>query len=242
LLNAPKYGNANTLPPLQFREDGTFQLPISEDLHFGENAWDTWGPQQDMNFVKVMNEVLDAEPSTQPVVLNGDLITGENAYSHNATVKVDQIVEPLVSRGLTWASAYGNHDSSFNLSREAILEREHLHPGARTAQMVRNANAGVTNYFLPVYPSHSTGEPSLILWFFDSRGGFSYQQRNASGSLIGQPDWVDIIVVNRYEQTSAILRQNIRKLYPHWHSCIYLRMLPKPCRQRRVWIHSVTGC
>lgn len=213
-LKTPKYGNATTLPPLRFREDGTFQLSIFEDLHFGENAWETWGPQQDINSVKVMNEVLDAELSTQLVVLNGDLITGENAYLHNATLKIDQIVEPLVSRGLTWASTYGNHDSSFNLSREAILEREHLHPGVRTAQMVWNADAGVTNYYLPVYPYNSTGEPSLILWFFDSRGGFLYQQRNASGSLVGQPDWVDISVVNWYQETNAILRQKYQKVIP----------------------------
>lgn len=46
----------------------------------------------------MLNEVLDAEDQ-QLVVLNGDLITGENAYKSNSTVKVDQIVGPIVERG-----------------------------------------------------------------------------------------------------------------------------------------------
>ncbi|KAK1034692.1 hypothetical protein LTR33_016562, partial [Friedmanniomyces endolithicus] len=78
------YGNSSPPPPLRFTSNGTFQISVFEDLHFGENAWDTWGPQQDINTVKVMNQVLDAE-TQQLVVLNGDLITGENAYLENAT-------------------------------------------------------------------------------------------------------------------------------------------------------------
>ncbi|KAK1808555.1 hypothetical protein LTR12_017094 [Friedmanniomyces endolithicus] len=186
------YGNSSLPPPLRFTSNGTFQISIFEDLHFGENAWDSWGPQQDINTVKVMNQVLDAE-TQQLVVLNGDLITGENAYLGNATVKIDQIVAPLLARGLTWASTYGNHDSQYNLSRHAILAREHRWPRhARTQQMVHGPDAGVSNYYLPVYPSTGdTDEPCLLLWFFDSRGGFHFQQRNASsGAHIGQPDWV----------------------------------------------------
>lgn len=61
------------------------------------------GPQQDINSVKVLNEVLDAEDQ-QLVVLNGDLITGENAYKFNSTVHVDKIVGPIVERGERYAS------------------------------------------------------------------------------------------------------------------------------------------
>ena len=50
-----------------------------------------------------MNTVLDVE-SPQLVVLNGDLITGENTYLANSTHYVDEIVQPLVQRGLSWAS------------------------------------------------------------------------------------------------------------------------------------------
>lgn len=36
----------------------------------------------------------------QLVVLNGDLITGENSFLENSTQKIDQIVGPIVKRGM----------------------------------------------------------------------------------------------------------------------------------------------
>ncbi|KAI0469855.1 calcineurin-like phosphoesterase [Xylariaceae sp. FL0804] len=196
-------------------------LSIFEDLHFGENAWDQWGPQQDINSVKVINEILDAE-SPGLVVLNGDLITGENGFLENSTVYVDQIVQPLVDRNLTWASTYGNHDYQFNLSGEAILARERRWPeNSRTTSMVPGPDAGTSNYYLPVYDygcnknqSGGCAVPELLLWFFDSRGGFLYQQTNATGDQIGQPDWVDFSVVTWFQQKQAELRGAYGRVVP----------------------------
>ncbi|KAI0490441.1 Metallo-dependent phosphatase [Xylaria cf. heliscus] len=203
--------------PLTFRSDGTFQLSIFEDLHFGENAWDQWGPQQDINSVKVINEILDKE-SPGLVVLNGDLITGENGFLENSTVYVDEIVNPLVTRGLTWASTYGNHDYDFNISGAAILEREKRWTNSRTSRMVFAPDAGVSNYYLPVYDHGCVIEilcvPQLILWFFDSRGGFKYQQKDASGNRVGQPNWVDTSVVDWFKQTSSSLTRRYGRTIP----------------------------
>ncbi|TKA25886.1 hypothetical protein B0A50_05641 [Salinomyces thailandicus] len=211
LLSRAGHGCVET--PLRFTSDGTFQISIFEDLHFGENAWDEWGPQQDIDSVTVMNEILDAE-SQQLVVLNGDLITGENTFTSNSTLYVDQIVGPLAERGLTWASTYGNHDSDFNLSRYDILGRERLYRNARTSQMVFGNDSGVSNYYLPVYPSNGGSEPSLLLWFFDSRGGFHYQQTDANGDKIGQPNWVDQTVVDWFQQTNAALVDQYNRTIP----------------------------
>ena len=164
----------------------------------------------------VINRVLDAE-SPDLVVLNGDLITGENAFLGNSTVYIDEIVGPLVDRGLTWASTYGNHDSSYNLSREAILAREHRWPNSRTKQMVFGREAGVSNYYLPVYGSDdrdSTGAPEMLLWFFDSRGGSYFQELDSSGNEVGQPNWVDVSVVDWFKRTNAELVQKYRKNIP----------------------------
>ncbi|KAL6987211.1 hypothetical protein U1Q18_012962 [Sarracenia purpurea var. burkii] len=38
-----------------------FKIALFADLHFGENAWTDWGPQQDVNSLKVMSTVLDNE-------------------------------------------------------------------------------------------------------------------------------------------------------------------------------------
>ncbi|KAI8630246.1 Metallo-dependent phosphatase [Xylariaceae sp. FL1651] len=216
-LSSAALSNSSSFGPLTFQTDGTFQISIFEDLHFGENAWDQWGPQQDINSVKVINEILDKE-SPGLVVLNGDLITGENGFLENSTVYVDQIVEPLVSRGLTWASTYGNHDYDYNISGEAILEREHLWKNSRTTRMVLDSNAGVSNYYLPVYDNGCVDSdvciPELILWFFDSRGGFLRQVKDTSGNRIGQPNWVDTSVVKWFRRENARLRAKYKKVVP----------------------------
>ena len=48
-------------PLLVFRRDGTFKVTVFSDLHFGENPWDDWGPQQDVNSTRLMKRVLGDE-------------------------------------------------------------------------------------------------------------------------------------------------------------------------------------
>ncbi|OGM49753.1 hypothetical protein ABOM_001829 [Aspergillus bombycis] len=198
---------------LQFTKNGTFQLSIFEDLHYGEAEATAWGPTQDAETKVVINTVLDNE-SPQLVILNGDLITGENTFLSNATNYIDELVAPLVDRQLLWASTYGNHDSDYNLSRSAILEREKTYSNSLTKSMVSGALAGVSNYYLPVYPSDSSKDtPALILWFFDSRGGNYYQQLK-NGSQVPQPCWVDESVVEWFIQTNTELRKKYGRVIP----------------------------
>lgn len=56
-------GNYHILRPGQ-----PFKIALFADLHFGEDAWTDWGPLQDVNSVRVMSTVLDAETP-------GDVIT-----------------------------------------------------------------------------------------------------------------------------------------------------------------------
>lgn len=217
---AKRYTNSSiATAPLHFSAYGTFQLSIFEDLHTGENAWDSWGPQQDINTVKVINEVLDKEDPNL-VVLNGDLITGDNAFLENATIYIEQIVGPLIERDLTWASAYGNHDHQYNLSSDALLAHEQRWPNSRTQKMVPGSelDVGTSNYYLPVYGNNCTEvdacAPDLLLWFFDSRGGARFQERNAAGKQIGLKNWVDIKVVEWFQQMNAQLVNKYQKILP----------------------------
>ena len=223
--------------PLRFTDNGTFQISIFEDLHFGEGmsdpnplsrphtdssvpvAWLDWGPVQDDNSTIVMNRVLDAE-FQDLVVINGDLITGDDTFLENSTHYLDQVVEPMLSRGLSWASTYGNHDGQYNLSGNALLARERRWPNSRTMQMVFGEGIGVTNYYLPVYGKnctsrlHKTCTPELLLWFFDSRGGWEFQQKNASGDLVERKNWVDERVVDWFRNTSSSLSHQYNKTIP----------------------------
>lgn len=94
-------------PALRFTDEGTFQISIFEDLHFGEAEDTDWGPLQDVDTLKVVQTVLDNE-SPQLIILNGDLITGEDTFKENSTDYVDEIVAPFVEAGLPWASTYGS--------------------------------------------------------------------------------------------------------------------------------------
>jgi hypothetical protein len=78
----------------------------------------------------------------------------------------------LRKASLAGADRAADHDSDYNLSRTDIYTREKRYSNSLTQNMVPGTNAGVTNYYLLVYPyDSSVTTPSLVLWSFDSRGG-----------------------------------------------------------------------
>ncbi|MCL7042818.1 hypothetical protein MKW94_020610 [Papaver nudicaule] len=89
----------------------TFKIALFADLHYGENAWTDWGPQQDVNSDRVMSTVLDQE-SPDFVIYLGDVITGNNMPVANASLYWDQALSPTRSRGIPWATIFGNHDDA----------------------------------------------------------------------------------------------------------------------------------
>ncbi len=175
---------------LNLTDDSTFHISVFSDLHYGENE-STFGIPADKNSAALMRLVLSQEKPNF-VVLNGDLITGENTFAFNSTGYVDEIVAPLVEGGYGWASTYGNHDSKYNLSREALYKEEKKYANSYTQHGPAGTD-GVTNYVLPVFPSNLTAssqKPVALLWFFDSRGGSEYQ------SLPANVDNIDNYVSN----------------------------------------------
>ncbi|OAA61362.1 Metallophosphoesterase [Cordyceps fumosorosea ARSEF 2679] len=201
-------------PPLRFTADGTFHISVFNDMHFGENSAGQ-GPLWDGKTSQLMGNIMDAE-RPQLVVLNGDLISGDQYQRPDILDHVDRIVKPIAARRLPWASTYGNHDSNYNLSRDKMFQREKTYNGSYTERMVDGENAGVTNYYLPVYAADgytSSGNstdclPELLLWFFDSRGGTYYRTHH------GQPDWVDVSVVEWFNATSGQLAAAYGRVVP----------------------------
>jgi hypothetical protein len=48
-----------TKPRLTFNAaTGTFNITVFSDMHYGENPWDVWGPEQDKNSTIMMKKVL----------------------------------------------------------------------------------------------------------------------------------------------------------------------------------------
>ena len=222
---------------LNLAEDDSFKISVFSDLHYGENE-STFGIPADMNSAALMRQVLSQE---QPdfVVLNGDLITGENTFAFNSTGYVDEIAAPLVQGEYSWASTYGNHDSKYNLSREALYAEEKKYAGAYTQHGPAGTD-GVTNYVLPIFPANTTGSsqtPVALLWFFDSRGGSEYQSLPANVDNID--NYVSNGTVSWYRSTQAGLQvcscsapsppslsQRPRSQFPLQDVLLFLRIVP----------------
>ncbi|XP_031397031.1 probable inactive purple acid phosphatase 16 isoform X1 [Punica granatum] len=96
---------------LRARPGEPFKIALFADLHFGEDAWTDWGPRQDVNSIRVMSAVLDAE-SPDFVIYLGDVITANNIPVANASSYWDQAISPTRTRGIPWASVFGNHDDA----------------------------------------------------------------------------------------------------------------------------------
>lgn len=128
------------------------------------------------------------------------------------------------------------------LSWRASSSKSQRDWAARPNMLPDSPQAGVTNYYLPVYGSDchlnpsSIGDmadhcvPLLILWFFDSRGGFEYQQKDAATEArVGKENWVDASVLTWFETTQANFAGQVRcghsifGLCPHTAECgLYL--------------------
>jgi len=149
------------------------------DLHYGEGPGSEWGPTNDAKSTKVMTDLLEWE-HPDFVVYTGDLLSAEVMFP-NGSVYVDMLLKPVVDGNYRWASTYGNHDIGNNVTRQEILSTEQKYDNCYTQQGPAELE-GNTNYYLPIYPpetiDNSSTVPSLILWFFDSRGG-----RNSSGGI-----------------------------------------------------------
>ncbi|KAF4759809.1 hypothetical protein N7455_000503 [Penicillium solitum] len=189
-------------PTLRFMKDGTFHISIFEDLHFAEDD------ETDAKSRQVMSSILAVE-RTNFVVLNGDLVSGERTQKFNSSQYVVSAISPLVNEGYLWASAYGNHDSEINLDpKEDVFNTERRHRNCLTQSRVSGPEAGITNYYLPVF-SHSapnTSKPALILWFFDSKGGHYYQKSGEGGLSVKRRSWVDESVVEWFTSTKSKLK------------------------------------
>lgn len=191
-------------PRIAFKPDGTFKITVFSDLHFGENPWDEWGPEQDRNSTKLMRKVLKEERPDYAVI-NGDLITGENTFKSNNTRLLDQIVKPLVEARVPFSTTQGNHDNQFNITHgEEIVHMQKTTPlsYSRLSPNGVGGAGGDGNYWVPIYRKATDRSPVLILWFFDSRGGVK-----AAGSTKTTPleDWVDESVGEWIKKETALM-------------------------------------
>ena len=85
-------------PSLKFQSNDenvwTFKILQLADLHFGEDQWTDWGPEQDRKSIQAIQYFIEAE-RPDLVVLSGDQITGLN-IDNNATSYYQKIIEAMI--------------------------------------------------------------------------------------------------------------------------------------------------
>lgn len=149
----------------------------------------------------MINSVLDNEHSSM-VVLNGDLTSCEFVAPENITSLIDQVTAPLVNRNMPFAATFGNHDMSKTCSTRVMSE--HMWDSIRgkdgkrlsfTTSSVSGPydKVGTSNYYIPIYSSSGDGNPhlSMMLWFFDSKGGRDVGKVDSNGNDVPVDNWVD---------------------------------------------------
>ncbi|PVH92252.1 Metallo-dependent phosphatase [Periconia macrospinosa] len=206
-------GTSFDYPGLRFDiHDRKFQITIFSDLHLGDQA----RPGTDNKTISVMKDVLDAEPGTDLVVLNGDLISCEYIAPDSANGMIDKVIDPLLKRKMPFSATFGNHDMSKTCDTRAVAKhmREKANAkvkGHRKVTWTENAVAGeyhdvgTSNYYIPIYSAGGGGNPKLkmLLWFFDSKGGNRYQPQ---GVDVPVTDMVDEKVISWFKLTRDQIR------------------------------------
>jgi len=185
-------------PKLRFNKNWKLKIVNFADLHYGEFPGTERGRAQDGNSSRVMTDILNFD-KPDFVVFTGDLITGD-VLVVNPTGYIDTLLAPVNDGNYKWASTYGNHDNGLGVTREGIFRTESKYNLSYT-QHGGEGLAGLTNYYLPVYAVEGEPNPNavLILWFFDSRGGF-----DVTGP---HPSTVDESVVAWFEEQNRNITQ-----------------------------------
>jgi hypothetical protein len=195
--------------PLRFNNDGTFKVVQFTDTQDDQDI--------DPRTVRLMEAVLDTE---QPdlVVFTGDNIRSGPETPDDVWTAIDNIAEPVDSRGIPWLIAFGNHDED-HTPKSGIAEQTMLERYMSYAQNINVRGpaevTGTGNMNLLVYGS-SGEEPVFNIWLFDSG-------RYAPGEIGGQSiehdslpgwDWIRHSQVAWYYDTSSDLEQRYSRKIP----------------------------
>lgn len=185
-------------PGLRFDYDRKFHITMFNDLHLADGGVLPYRPDADDKTIGVMNAVLNSEPNTDLVILNGDLISCEWVAPEDANKHIDKIMQPLLDRQLPWGTTFGNHDYSKTCNVRLMSEHQWDVGNANGRQLTWTTSSvtgdynqvGSSNYYIPIYDSAGGGNPNLkmIIWLFDSKGGRKYQPQGEDESIA---DWVD---------------------------------------------------
>lgn len=157
---AQRQGNAKM--PLAFGPDGKFRVVQFNDTQDG--------PRTDRRTVEFMGKVLDAEKPGFALI-NGDVINGSPKTAEEVRQSINNVVQPMESRGIKWAVTFGNHDEDSMANGTGMTEAKMLEfvRGYQHNVNVRPEKGvdGSSNAQLLIR-SASGNKPAFGIWLLDS--------------------------------------------------------------------------
>lgn len=138
---------------LKFNSAKKFKIVQFTDIH-----WVPGNPAS-QEAAERMGEVLDAE-KPDFVIFTGDIVTGKPARQG-----WDEVLTPVISRNLSYAVTFGNHDDEQDLTRQQLYDYIKDKQGNLTSTV--KGISGVTNYILPLKSSDGE-QTAALLYVFDS--------------------------------------------------------------------------
>src|SRR5262249_1222912 len=144
-----------------------------------------------------VERVLEAE-RPDLVVLTGDIVEGSEAADSAEAYR--QAVAPLESRGIPWASVFGNHDDEGRLSRRELLDAIRA---CRFSLTERGPSrlTGIGTYVVRVDRARGRA-PGAVLYFLDSP---AYDRLG-----VGTYAWIGHDQIAWYREQSRRLRREYR--------------------------------
>lgn len=194
LLAAPSLASYKSDAKLSFNDDGKFKIMVLADVQ------DTYPMQNAV--ITFINEALDySQPDL--VVFAGDNIVTSDVRAY------DQLLTPLVERGVPFTFVFGNHDDECSdLNKEEMLAEYQKYDGCLAFDADPELH-GCATHNLPILASDGS-KVAFNLWMFDS-GDYAL---NSYGERIGY-DWVRADQIEWYNNVrDAMTEENGGELVP----------------------------
>ncbi len=184
--------------PLSFGTDGTFRIVQFNDTQDGART--------DRRTLELMGRVLDREKPGFALI-NGDVINGSPKSADEVKQAINNVVQPMESRGIKWALTFGNHDedslaNGTGMTEPKIVEFIHRAYRHNLNPAPEEAIAGHSNRQLLIRSSRGN-RPAFGIWLLDSG-------RYAPETLGGQDfeglmgyDWIRPSQIQWYREASA---------------------------------------
>lgn len=179
---------------LNFGENQDFKIVQFTDVHY------EYGNKASSVYLDLVKEVLDEE-KPDLVVFTGDIV-----WKKSIKKGFDEVLAPVIEKGIPWACVFGNHDDEADMSRQEIMDYLVQKPFCMSEAGDQSVE-GIGNYVLEI--KDKDGKKIKALLYFMDSGAYTPIKG------LGKYNWFDYSQIDWYrDQSKAYTESNNKKPYP----------------------------